>query len=280
MPVDVLLCEGAENGPDLRILKKILTGHCGEIKAMGGKYGMGTRVMALREARPGARIAALLDGDFQQDWFAASAAPRPWESDDGNLVFGWRWARKEIENYLIDPIIVAKSLGRRAVGDDGYRALLDEGVEHIAIYQAARTALSNCRRRFQDLPSGWGRPRGKERHPFPDSLDLAACTTQLRDVALKHAAEQIVSTDDVVRRFTELLPEFAVDGVRRRDFLWTFAGKDLLVALESGLQGYGFASVRAFREYVLLGIESTLEDIATWLPEWAALRSCIEAFSI
>ncbi len=177
-------------------------------------------------------------------------------------------------------MIVAKSLGGRAIDNEVYLALLEEVEEQIAIYQAARTALSNCRRRFQDLPSGWGRPRGREGHPFPDSLDVAACTTQLRDVASKHVAQQFVSADEIVRRFTELLPEFAVGGVRRRDSLWTFAGKDVLVALESGLQAYGFPSVKAFREHVLLGIENAHEDIATWLPEWAALRSCIEAFSI
>jgi hypothetical protein len=82
----------------------------------------------------------------------------------------------------------------------------------------------------------------------------------------------------VLSRYEELLPQFAAGGVRRRDFLWTFAGKDLLHVMEAGLVRLGFRNTKAFREKVLLGIESTNEDIATWIPEWSALRNAVEAF--
>ena len=36
--------------------------------------------------------------------------------------------------------------------------------------------------------------------------------------------------------YEQLLPDFRAGGVRRRDYLWTFAGKDLLIAMENGLR--------------------------------------------
>jgi hypothetical protein len=48
--------------------------------------------------------------------------------------------------------------------------------------------------------------------------------------------------------------------------------------MEAGLVRLGFRNAKAFREKVLLGIESTNEDIATWSPEWSALRNAVEAF--
>lgn len=50
MPVKVLLCEGENNSPDIRVLSRILSGQSITIKAAGGKYGMGSRIIAQREA--------------------------------------------------------------------------------------------------------------------------------------------------------------------------------------------------------------------------------------
>jgi hypothetical protein len=93
-----------------------------------------------------------------------------------------------------------------------------------------------------------------------------------------HHSEQAVTPEEVVGRYEALLPEFAAGGVRRRDFLWTFGGKDLLHVMEAGLVRFGFRNPKAFREKVLLGIETTEDDIATWVPEWSALRAAVEHF--
>ncbi len=64
----------------------------------------------------------LKDGDFDRDWQAPSDQPRPWTKQLGSRRverIGWTWARKEIENYLIDPEVVARALGgmpRRPTG--------------------------------------------------------------------------------------------------------------------------------------------------------------------
>jgi hypothetical protein len=227
VPVDLLLCEGGANSPDIRLLRRLLTGYCGEIRAMGGKYGMGPRILARREST-GAKVAGLLDGDFLHDWPGRSESPRSWQTENGGITFGWRWSRKEIENYLIDPTVVSRSLGAAAPSSADYVKLLEAAADKICFYQAARTALGNCRKRFRDLPSNWGHPRGRDGHPFPDDATETGCQTGIGQVVTDHGADQTVTSAQVLARYGELLPAFTGSGQRRLDFMWTFAGKDLL----------------------------------------------------
>ncbi len=57
-------------------------------------------------------------------------------------------ARKEIENYLIDPHVVAQALGNKAPHAETYSAALEKAVACISDYTAARTALSIVRERI------------------------------------------------------------------------------------------------------------------------------------
>ncbi len=111
MPVNLLLCEGGTNSPDIRVLGKLLAGIC-EIRPMGGKYGMGERIKARREILGGNVVFGLLDGDFQVNWELPQNRPRDWivRKNKTKVLLGWRWERKEIENYLIDPVVVQLSL--------------------------------------------------------------------------------------------------------------------------------------------------------------------------
>ena len=198
--------------------------------------------------------------------------------ENGKIAFGWRWSRKEIENYLIDPTVVSRSLGTTAPSPVDYLRLLEVAADKICFYQTARTALGNCRRRFSDLPSNWGRRRGRDDHPFPDDVTDMGCKAGIGQVVTDHGVEQTITSAEVLARYNDLLPTFIASGPRRLDFMWTFAGKDLLVSMEKDLTSYGFASVAVFCERVLLGIERTADDIGAWLPEWAALRSAVQSF--
>jgi hypothetical protein len=137
MPVNILLCEGGPNSPDVRVLVKLLPGRC-EIRPMGGKYGMGERIKARREVLGGMVVFGILDGDFLGEWQEPTNAPREWIASDGEIL-GWRWERKEIENYLIDPTIVRRSMETSAADEDQYLQALEDARNRIAVYQAART---------------------------------------------------------------------------------------------------------------------------------------------
>lgn len=276
--MSLLFCEGGPNSPDVRILRKLLAGRC-EVRPGGSIHGMGDRIKARREVLGATQVAGVVDGDFRETWPTATPLHQPehWVGSDKEPL-GWRWSRKEIENYIVDAAVVSRALGERAPDPQEYQAQLDAAAYGLAAYQAARTALSACRRRLRPMPTSWGPERDADRHPFPNDVSLEGCRGGLRTTVEDHHGRQTVSPEEVLTRYEELLPQFAADGPRRRDFLWTFAGKDLVHVMGPGLQTMGLGSVRAFKERVLLGIETTADDIASWLPEWGALAAAVQAF--
>jgi hypothetical protein len=254
------------------VLGRLLAGRC-EVRGLGGKYGMGMRIIARREAVGVRSVFGLLDGDFTEEF----PPRREWRSSDGEIHFGWRWERKEIENYLADPQVVSRALGSGAPPPGQYGTALEQARDAVADYEAARTALSISRVRFSDLPSAFGTARGRDQHPFPDALDEAACCAGLRETVEAHRQTQLVTPDDVEARFRGLLPECRPGGTRYAHYLYAFAGKDLLWAMDPALQDLGFQGAMAFREKVLVGIERATEDIGGWLAEWRALQQAVEA---
>jgi hypothetical protein len=264
MPVNVLFCEGNAGSPDARLLVRILGGRC-LIVPKGGKYGMGERILGRRDVQPA--TFGILDGDFVEQWSAAADKLNEWSS--GAVHFGWRWNRKEIENYLIDPLVVANALADRAPLSDEYRVALESARDHISVYTAARTALTLCRpRRLSPLPNTIGRPRGSARHPFPDGIDEASCIRGLRLIVAEHSAAQSIDCDAAEDHFRRIAPEFQMGEPRHQHFLYTYAGKDLLYAMDPQLRAWGYDGCWSFLETVLIAIERSSQDVATWLPEW------------
>jgi hypothetical protein len=274
LPVNLLLCEGAASSPDIRVLSSILQGSVGELRPNGGKYGFGDRILVWREVLQTDRVAGLTDGDFMDTWMRQDETPGQWVGSN-DVLLGWRWRRKEIENYLIDPAVVSGALGAAAPEPGAYLEILEDAVSNLAIYEAARTALSLSRSRFKPLPNCWGNQRALDRHPLPQDLSDGACRAAIQTTV---ASQQIVNVDRVIERYEQLLPEFEITGRRRRDYLWTFAGKDLLITMDAGLRNLGFQSVRAFRERVILGIEKAGEASRGWIGEWAALATAVQEF--
>jgi hypothetical protein len=272
MPVSVLVCEGQSKSPDIRLLRSILTGIACEIKPGGGKYGFGTRILAFREANPQSVIMGIIDRDFDDDVHLPVSRPREWTSDDGKI-FGWRWERCEVENYLIDPRIVEQTLGRR-ISHQAYETALNEAVRLIGVYTAARTALSIARRRFSPLANAWGH-EGQLDHKFPERFEEADCRQGILQVLQEYDECQMITAKEVFAHFEAQLPVCQQDGTRFQHFLTFFSGKDLMLAMRPALQRFGFTSPKIFRESILYALENSAEDIWEWLPEWAALRQLI-----
>ncbi len=272
MPVNILYCEGQSKSPDFRVLSSLLAG-IGVIVPAGSKYGFGHGVQMSRNARPDSIVVAgLRDRDFDQDDAAPVNAPRAWYVENGAAWLGWYWERVEIENYLIDPVVVQKALGSKAPDADAYRTALQLSAESIADYTAARTALSLARPRFLPLSNCWGRERGRNHHPFPDNRGEADCRKAIQTIALEYSAAHRIQEQDILDRFGQLLPVCRPGGSRFGHYLTFFSGKDLLLSMESALATLGLGSPAEFLERVLSGMERSVEDTWTWLPEWSQLR--------
>jgi hypothetical protein len=258
----------------MRVLGKLLAGRC-EVRPFGGKYGMGSVIKGGREAIGRKTVYGILDRDFPKEWENPTGEPKRWIASDG-IALGWRWERTEMENYLIDPGVVAKALGTEAPPSDDYSVALEAARDQLMFYQTARAALSNRRGRFNPLSCSFGRERGREDHPLPDDTTEAACREGIRICVGAYNIGQSVTVEEVNAAFDMLMPEFTVGGARYDHYLAAFAGKDILWAMDAEIRRFGFDGVIPFREKVLVGIQNSTDDVGGWLPEWKALQQAVE----
>lgn len=309
MSLTVLLCEGIDPGEkpaqglDGRLLNKLLRGVC-PVRPRGSKYYMEMNVRMARSGDvPG--TFALLDGDFRYPPSPSSPTPEPWFGAD-RVHLGWRWSRKEVENYLLDPAVVERTLPNVAKHGGRYREALARACSAVARYQAARMALSSVRPRPNTLTNQWGQAHGRSSYLFPDETERTeeACRTQIQGLMaalvaklrLPKAAQETYEAEATAGAWTPL-GEFTSDALmdlalQRYGRLITlcesfaahqgggidvFSGKDLLLAMTSDLQGMKYSSPTIFMEAVIVGIEDSAEEVWTWLPEWTALRDVVRA---
>ncbi len=274
MSLNVLYCEGTSKSFDIRLLQQLFPGIC-LIKPIGGKFnGFEDKIISDRAINP--KLAGLRDRDFDCRNFSIANEPIEWCYQ--NVQIGWFWERKEIENYLIDPEVVRRALGRKAPPMDEYKSALQRSAETISAYTAARTALS-CYR-FKNY---WGDSVDKKTHSFPQGgrLGQDQCRIKIKEIVRENKGDRIVEEQNVVDKFEKLLPLYRPGGSRFQNCLTFFAGKDLLYVMKNDLQEFGFdpkGPITAFLERVVKRIEESSEDVWTWMPEWQKLRESITNF--
>ena len=225
MSVNLLYCEGGRNSCDIRVLPKILEDIC-TVEPIGSKYGFENRVILARSLQP--NIAGLRDRDFDDDDSLPQSRPREWffKVNQDRVKIGWYWERKEIENYLIDPEVVRRSLGKKAPPPEEYCEALEKSAEAIANYTAARIALSLSRIKLLPLSNNWGKKQWGI--IFPESLTETDCRQKIGEIVNDRQQEQIIEEQTVLNKFDEILPSCRPGGVRfdNRNYLTFFAGKD------------------------------------------------------
>ncbi|MBD2387537.1 DUF4435 domain-containing protein [Cylindrospermum sp. FACHB-282] len=270
MSVGVLYCEGNSGSYDIRLLRQLLP-KC-EIKPLGGKSFM-EKIIPDRVVI--SNLAGIVDRDFDNYEFIPTDSPLPYNYE--GVQVGWKWQRKEIENYLIDPVVVQRTVRNKLPSMDSYREALDASVKQIAVYTAARFALN-----YFGFPNSWGEAIKNvfgSQHPFPRGKNKEACQIKIREIVQSKKGERIVTADAVLEKFEELLPSFSPGGFHFENYLTFFAGKDLLCSMENKLREFGFESkasgvnspIPVFLDQVVKKIERE-EDVWKWLPEWEVLR--------
>ena len=282
MPVNILYCEGIAKSPDVRIISAIVPPGC-VVRPIDSKQGLAQRILGGKDVRIGSTVAGLRDRDFDDDDSLPSGHPRDWYITDGGTqaFLGWYWERKEIENYLIDPKVVRRSLGDNAPPISEYRAVLQQSAEKITAYTAARITLS-LYLSFRPSPpnNSWGEERDKkEGYRFPKDKGLSSinCKAELNNIIKQYEQRLASPKRNPLEEFERLLPTCQSGGSRfeNQNFLTFFAGKDLLYGMREELSRFGFESPVIFRDSIIKGIEETVEDVWTWLPEWQRLRELI-----
>jgi hypothetical protein len=271
MPVSVLLCEGGDNSPDARLLARILFGTGVVIEPTGGKDGFPNLIRSRRRADP--RVCGLADGDFPRKpdvWVRASdPGPPPWRAriDEKDVMLGWKWRRKEVENYFIDPDILTRALGWEKDRRAQYVAQLSGVLDALGHVTAARIALTAC------APHRTRVDTRVRLHGTKEALE-----DELRTRASAYNKGALLEEKKLLEAFASCIPECLPGGRFRSSALEVFAGKNIFAKIQNTA---GFtAELKNVDELEERVLEAMERDGAayTWLPEWAALRSAVEGW--
>ena len=272
MPVAQLYCEGGPEGTDIRIISQIAPRNC-VARAIGSKNRLAEGVVADR--RVNSALAGLVDRDF--DCVESTIAQQPIELFESNTHVGWSWERKEIENYLLDPVIVAKTcIPKYDFTIEEYQRALQQAAERLKFYTAARTALS-C----TGFKNRWGtsiKNVFSANYSFPGSLDRQACLTKIEEIVNQGKGDRVITAADVMQKFEGLVPQFNASGHRQSHPLVYHSGKDLLLAMKPNLDSWlpnPQTLIQTFTERIVKQLERA-EEVWTWLPEWTVLRKLLE----
>ncbi len=109
-----LVCEGPRNGWDMRLLDRLIVQRCRSsnvrIEAANGDSGLGSVALYLRDRDPSGVTIIVEDRNYRPRAEVDLAWKRA-EQDAGNALRVW-WTRHELENYLLEPLVIAEALSR------------------------------------------------------------------------------------------------------------------------------------------------------------------------
>lgn len=271
MPIAKLYIEG---NIESEILNPILQGSP-VLQQGGSKNTLRPRARTDRQEN---RIAAgyLRDRDFDFDPPVDLLTPTE-DAKEGDIPFGWRWCRHEIENYLLEPALVSEAMGWP---DNEIETAIHQAATNIRSYEAARWTVGVVRRALPPQYELATRPDGLNEIALPAGLDRITVENWAVDNIRTHR-ERIVSAtdphqvkeifDDFLVRFDE---EFLSDAAKI--LLW-FSGKDILAGMADWFEAKAIGNVGLFRanirDWIITNPERTLE----LLPEWANLRKTLRS---
>ncbi len=237
----VLFCEGNEQSPDARLLSALYTRKGVTVKPLGGKRTLSGYVEGYIEGNAKASHVAVRDRDF--DVVPDEQNP-PGSLIKTHIPTLFLWVRHEIENYLLEPAILAHVLDdvrtwKNAPPIDvqdatGARAVLDAAAKRIMFFEASRWALGTLTRKVKDvsvLHNRWG----LDFPTLPDADELAESKCRVNTclgVQKFHQNTRQISEHDAATRYEHYVnafsdPAFWSDA---RYLVW-FSGKDIFASI-------------------------------------------------
>lgn len=228
-PGRVLFCEGKEDGLDQLVLSRLLEGAAGwTVVPTFSKSGYGSFAKGYVGSKNPRTWVAVLDRDFDvrpPDGPVLLSDPR----DQGV----WRLHRAEIENYLLDPDLIAgywregessgKAHFRHAESAVQIRDRIEAAARALIFYEATRWALATLRdRQPRRLATTWRRSGDP---PTGAALGLEACLQGAKELIEDRRAP---SGQDLERETSALVERFVGEDFWRNSgpLVW-FSGKDI-----------------------------------------------------
>lgn len=277
MPVSELLVEGEL---DATLLNAVLRGKPA-VRSGGSKNALKPKVVEDRRRNKLSTASYIRDRDFDIDPPAVRVQPQVHERDAKGQVLGWFWCRHEMENYLLEPGLVARALNE----DVGlYLSRLLIVACQIIAYQAARAAI------------------GVVRRSLPPSYELRTRPVEFKDDALVLPGDLSAETlsawaCDQADRFRaricpQLEPKAIMEEVERRtkllaraqqesptEILVWFAGKDLLAGLArpEWLAPRRLVNAGEMRARLRNWVRDNPDEALDLLPEWKNFVTILNA---
>jgi hypothetical protein len=187
---------------------------------------------------------------------------------------GFRWCRHEIENYLLEPALVAQAVP--SYQSTYTEALLAAG-QTLRHYTAARWVMGTVRRSLPPLRELPTRPTELSNEiKLPTHCSEASCDAWAHELAesFLQRITPVLGRDAISAMLTERKQRL-VSLQKPEDVLLWHSGKDLLAALGPSLPGRFKNHPKVFlnelRDWVRAHPEPSLELIA----EWKALRGLL-----
>lgn len=274
MPVTMLLVEGEL---DAQLLQPLLAGRPLIEAAKSSKNALAPRVRTERQkGQTGAHY--LRDRDFDHEPPEETEIPGI-DSEHEGSVLGWRWARHEIEKYMLEPLFVERCLD---VPKAEYENAVLDASQRIRHYQAARWAIGHARSALPPAVKFRTRPddAGDKEFFLPVRLEEAPCAQWACDHAaaflersMSRLAEEFVS--NTFAKYRDIFAGGGLDHIGSV-LLW-FSGKDIMLAIGDWLQIHGVNGPGAFRARLRDWMRANPDDVLNALPEWRAL---IEALRV
>ena len=273
MPVDVLIVEG---NLDSEILAAVFKG-TPVIRRGGSKNALKPQARCEREQN-GVAAGYLRDRDFDYeppDSFSVAVA----DSMHNRSTLGWRWARHEIENYLLDPAIVERATG---VTIQEWSEALTDVASRISGYQIARWTVGQVRRGLPPHYELDTRPAElKNELQLPDSTEegpsLKWCSALIREFATRTEGNM---SEDTVEEFIDdrrALFHGRLLSDATKVLVWC-SGKDLFAGLSNhALRSAGFSSAGGLRGALRDWVRENAEEAVHHLPEWQNLIEQVRA---
>lgn len=267
MPLSQLYVEGSLDVILMTNIASTLPEGAPAILSGGSKGSLRPRVAEAR--RKQIHACYLRDRDFDTDPPEARSEPVADRNAQGDVI-GWRWCRHEIENYLLEPAIVARATGWHEA--DYTRSLL-AAARSLRYYTAARWAVGTARRSLPPLYDLCTRPDTlRNEIKVPGDLSeqasrgwIATYVGDFRDAVAHQLAD--VTTAATFERWSRLL-DLVSDP---QQALLCHAGKDLLAALEPELVRGPLRNPVEFRNAIRDWILAHPTQALAHLPEWSAL---------
>lgn len=227
MPISTLLVEGKL---DVEIMTSILGGRP-LVERAGSKNSLKPQTVNKRKDNITAGYLRDRDFDFEPPDEDSKATVDSFAEDGSPL--GWRWARHELENYLLDPFIVESACG---IEKSTWENVLVTSGKFLYWYQVARWTVGEARRFLPPHYELKTRPKGDDKEfELPLTMDESSCTAWCIATIAEYKAridDELSQTRNEVR-FNARKQRFGIGLFDTVSNVLTWcSGKDLVASLE------------------------------------------------